>query len=374
MEDVMDGSTSLLYGVKRRWWWGRVLASIGMMAVFGWTLVWGPGLATNAVPHVLLSVSERRRCAPTPTAPLAPFPGGPNIALVAFVAREGSSWFMDLLSATQNTSNIGKICVLGFEPLEHPIQGKNQTEQEIRQLRRDFYMLFTEIENQTEEQWLAWIDKVNLRMKEARFPRIFIAEFCDWRSQLFIFKSRVANHFNPADFSPAESIWFEKFSERFRKKNGKIITITRHGMLNRAATGHRGQFELSHATSEEEIQEILSQNARVPINPMTAWQDVVQYVSTSDRVARVVRGLRAPSLLVHYESLLYDYHKEMAVVMRFLNIPYEYDLTMLQGRGTYQKASPDRLCEKVADYKSYCKFFETTKFAGLLDEACDTNC
>lgn len=300
--------------------------------------------------------------------------GGPTVAIVGFVAREGSSWFMSLLGATQNVSRIGKICTMGFEPLEHPVKGFNHTIEEIKSLRRDFYMGLTTIENQTKERWLAWIETMNARLKAAHFPRLWIADYCDWRSQVFIFKSRIGHHLDPDSFDAADSLWFEEFSEKFRRNNGKIIMMTRHGVLHRAATNHTGQFLLQEAETEEEKEAVIEANSRVHVDPVTAEEDVCNYFAAAERVARVVRRLRAPSLTIHYENLMDDYEKEMSTVMRFLEVPYEYDLELLKGESRFEKVSPNRLCEKIENFREYCEYFMKTKYAGLLDEPCDTRC
>uniref|UniRef100_A0A7S1XC16 Uncharacterized protein n=1 Tax=Compsopogon caeruleus TaxID=31354 RepID=A0A7S1XC16_9RHOD len=301
--------------------------------------------------------------------------GNPSIGVVGFIAREGSSWFMSLLQATQNISQVGKICVMGFEPLDHWNSESNVTTAQIQSARRKFYMALTEIETETEEKWLAWIDRVNEGiLKPAAMGRIKLNDYCDRRSKLFILKARIANHFDPDNFSPEESRWFQNFSERFRERNGKVMVISRHGFLHRAATDHTGQFAIRDAHSEEEIEEVLKQNAQVHVDPQEALKDVLVYVRASERVGRVARNLRVPSLTVHYESLLYDYEREMEEVFKFLDIPWNYNLQLLNGQSAFKKVSPDRLCKKVANYREYCEFFRSTPYAGLLDEPCDTEC
>jgi len=298
-----------------------------------------------------------------------------RIALVGFVAREGSSWFMDLLRATQNLSRTGKICVMGFEPLDHLDPDKFPTSVQQWNMRKEFYMKLTEINNENEQRFLDWLTDLNENvLRNWKMGRLRLNETCDWRSRVFIFKARLHNHFDLNGFTPEDSVWFESFSERLRQTGGKIIHITRHAMLHRAATDHRGQFQIRDADSEDQIEAVKEANAQLHVDPALAHQDIVNYISVSDKLARVIRSFRVPSLTIHYENLVESYASEISEVMKFLEIPYENDLELLKGESRFQKVSPARLCEKVENFREYCSYFQATRFAGLLDEACDSSC
>lgn len=302
----------------------------------------------------------------------------PSVAFVGFTSREGSSWFMNLLRATQRISEDGKICVLGFEPLDtdvepHDLVDSKELVSLQREARQKFYMELTTLDTSTKQRYLAWVARLNEILKRGYFFHLDIGETCDFRSRVFIFKGRINQHFGVD--TPESSIFLQTFSEKFRAmENSRIIVLQRNRVLNRALSNVSGQFLLDEAETEEERQEILDRMTHMQVRIRYMESRALQYIMRNEQVANVARWIQVPSLTVHYENLVYEYKQEMDEVMRFLRVPYEYDLEDLKDYGRYEKASPERLCEKVANYKEFCEYFNQTQFAGYLDESCDTKC
>lgn len=296
----------------------------------------------------------------------------PSLAIVGFESREGSSWFMSLLEATQRLSISAKICVIGFEPLEHRATHLNISNARVIETRKNFYMEMTRLETETEEKWLAWIDRLNRILKVGGFPPLNFQTFCDRSSALYMFKTRLASHFSMRRVTPQASIWLRQFSDRMRDIDGKIIVLTRRSVLHRAVTNCKGQFELAKAKTEEERKSVLVAHSKVKVDPKKVHREAVHYQFLTERVSKIARRIQVPSLTIHYETLVVDFEKEMTEIFRFLNLPVEYSFDALRKMGKFEKVSPSRLCEKVANYEELCEYMSRTSFAGDLDEPCNT--
>lgn len=296
-----------------------------------------------------------------------------SVAVMGFIGREGSSWLMSLLSATQAISKKGKICVIGFEPLEHPTTLLRSSER--KKLRQEFFLEFARIRNRNFQEYRAWATRLNRILARAHMRGLKIVESCDHRSTLFIFKARLAQHFSADGVTAEDSRWMHSFANEMRKVDGKMITLSRHNSLLRALTDNLGQFSIQQARTEEERQTILSDHARVAVDPVSIFIRAETYRNTTRRVADGVRLLGIRNLEIFYESFLGDgFLGEMTALLNFLDVPIDYDIGRLQYHTAFEKVSPNRLCEKVANYAGFCWYFQGTRYAGLLDDPCNTTC
>jgi len=297
--------------------------------------------------------------------------GPSTVALVGFNGMEGSSWMMDALAFTQKLSTDGKICVMGYEPLEGPKPGNWSA---VTEGRKMFYEEFTNMENDSPESFQGWVNRLNAILTSHGFNKLWPK--CDFRSRVFIFKTRIGYHFNSVtgDLTAEESVWLENFREKFQARQGKVIQLSRHNVLARGATHVLGQFLLKDAKNEEERQAILRRFSSVEISPASVVGNASLANAATWRLSNFLQTLGVPTLLMTYENLLRNFEQEMSILLRFLDVPIDYDVKLLANPGTFEKVSPDRLCKKVKDYKALCEYVRTTQFAGLLDDPCDTSC
>lgn len=304
------------------------------------------------------------------------YPTASSVAIVAFVGDEGSSWLMQLLRATQKVSKNGKICVLGYEPLELPLVGRDL--EEVKEWRKEFYMEFARMVNDNKTEWEAWIRRLNdiLRKIDAE-RKVSIQATCDHRSKLFIFKARIGGHFDMEMTSPEDSRWLVNYSRRLQNVNGKLLLLRRYNILDRnikrPSTGSP-QFLLQGADTIEEKELILAENANITVDFDFVTQESNSYRLNTAKSSKLAEFLMIPSAVIYYEDLVDQFRLEMARMMRFLEVPVDYDLDDLLSMASFEKVSPSRMCEKVSDYRTFCEHFRQTDLAGYLDEPCDTNC
>jgi len=145
--------------------------------------------------------------------------GPSTVALVGFNGMEGSSWMMDALAFTQKLSTDGMICVIGYEPLEGHKPGNWSV---VTEGRKKFYEEFTNLTNDSPESYQGWINRLNAILTSYGFNRLW--PNCDSRSRVFIFKTRIGDHFNAVtrDVTAEESVWLENFRETSQARQGKI--------------------------------------------------------------------------------------------------------------------------------------------------------
>uniref|UniRef100_A0A7S1T692 Uncharacterized protein n=1 Tax=Compsopogon caeruleus TaxID=31354 RepID=A0A7S1T692_9RHOD len=307
----------------------------------------------------------------------------PSLAIIGFTSLEGSSWFVDSFRATQDLSQNGKICVMGYEPLEHPnldqIPPEKRTEEFWRLfqlIRWDFYKELTKVSTLTDVTFQAWSDALDEILAKGFMKPIRVAQICSRNSRLFLFKARFHYHLTHQGQPTAEeALRIRDFSSGFRFLKGKLIQINRHKMINRAISTTDGQFKLMGARDSEDTREEVRQmftNVSVTY-PSTFWA-IHRYMHLTTSSEALMQSIQAPRLIVQYENLREDFLGEMTRVLRYLDVPIDYDVTQLIGVTTWEKVSPERLCEKVFNYRDFCLYFQKTEFAGLLDEPCNTSC
>lgn len=293
-----------------------------------------------------------------------------SLAMITFTGREGSSWLVSMLRATQNYSTLGKICVLGYEPLDADRIGEYD-EVIRRRARLDFLLEFAKMENENQRSWEAWIDRMNGILDRGKFKNLTIKDECAFDSRLYIFKLRLGMRLYDPELSPEDSIFYAKISNALRENHGRLVILKRYNVLDRSVKAEHTQFKLLHAT-EEEKEEIIHRKYNVSM-------------AESDSGARIYRGylaqntmmselLRVPNAVVHYENFEEDFEYEMTWLLQFLQVPIDFDVNALYDAGKFEKATAYRLCEKVGNYKEYCEYYSKTRYAGLLQDSCDAVC
>jgi len=297
-----------------------------------------------------------------------------SVVIIGFVGREGSSWLQSSLDFTQKLSREGKICAMGFEPLDHVNRSMTMNNSRLRQGREKFYSELETLENASLGEWNRWVERLNTILGQHGFLTLNLSH-CDFRSKVFLFKARLGIHFRIGEGETAEnSIALQNIGANFRKSRTRIILLSRRNILQRSVTQNSGQFRMQKARSEETRKEILKENAQVGVDLNAITQDMEAYLRQSSRTQEVVRRFGVPSLMVSYENLLTNFEDEMSALLRFIEVPIDYDVRLLATRGEFEKVSPTRLCQKVRDYRNFCSYFRDTQYGGYLDEPCDTNC
>jgi len=305
----------------------------------------------------------------------------PSIAIVTFCGLEGSSWFVDSFKATQNLSKNGKICIMGYEPIDHAPGYFERTLsleqlQALHKIQWEFYQELTTINTQTWNQFSSWSDRLDNILAKGQMKPIKIAQTCAQDSQVFLFKSRMHHHvMDPSKLTVEESIRIEEFSRKFHELGGKLILITRHQMLHRALSDTEGQFKIRGAKDDEDTKEnIRNAYQNISVTYDRVEKAVWRYIRASESLDLVMDRIRAPRFVVHYETLKDEFFKVMTQTLRYLDVPVDYSLLDLLGVTVWEKVSPERLCRKVNNYRDFCLNFKQTPFAGLLDDPCDSQC
>ena len=106
-----------------------------------------------------------------------------------------------------------------------------------------------------------------------------------------------------------------------------------------------------------------------------------------------------PLLSLSYEEMLGEHAAAMRRVAAFLSLPAAASSASMTGGGDgsvadgggggdggggstggvaaaprYSKATPDRLCAAIANYRAVCEAYKGTEHAAHFDEPCDTMC
>ena len=121
---------------------------------------------------------------------------------------------------------------------------------------------------------------------------------------------------------------------------------------------------------------------------------VFQAVSRSRRLASRVLTYapRQPLLSLSYEEMLGEHAAAMRRLADFLGLRAAASSASATGGGEgavsdggggggggaapprYSKATPDRLCAAIANYRAVCEAYQGTEHAQHFDEPCDTTC
>lgn len=117
---------------------------------------------------------------------------------------------------------------------------------------------------------------------------------------------------------------------------------------------------------------------------------VFQAVSRSRRLASRVLAYapHQPLLSLSYEEMLGEHAAAMRRLAAFLGLPAAASSASATGGGDgsvsdgsggaaaprYSKATPDRLCAAIANYRAVCEAYKGTEHAPHFDEPCDTLC
>ena len=123
---------------------------------------------------------------------------------------------------------------------------------------------------------------------------------------------------------------------------------------------------------------------------------VFQAVSRSRRLASRVLAYapHQPLLSLSYEEMLGEHAAAMRRLAAFLGLPAAASSASATGGGDasvsaggggagggvvvaaprYSKATPDRLCAAIANYRAVCEAYSQTEHAPHFDEPCDTLC
>ena len=123
---------------------------------------------------------------------------------------------------------------------------------------------------------------------------------------------------------------------------------------------------------------------------------IFQAVSRSRRLASRVLSYapHQPLLSLSYEEMLGEHAAAMRRLAAFLGLPAAASSASATGGGDasvsaggggagggvvaaaprYSKATPDRLCAAIANYRAVCESYKGTEHAPHFDEPCDTLC
>ena len=123
---------------------------------------------------------------------------------------------------------------------------------------------------------------------------------------------------------------------------------------------------------------------------------IFQAVSRSRRLASRVLSYapHQPLLSLSYEEMLGEHAAAMRRLAAFLGLPAAASSASATGGGDasvsaggggagggvvvaaprYSKATPDRLCAAIANYRAVCEAYKGTEHAPHFDEPCDTLC
>jgi len=278
----------------------------------------------------------------------------PRLVLMGYAGGEESQWLSRMLNRTQTISRSGKICELGSAPLELDwvksmgVDFVPMAPESLKSMRRRFYTALVRLDMSSKASLKTGIEGINQILMENKFPSL-LHEQCDPASKIFLIRARLGEHFDLSDMSAADSIWFEEFGETLRKNGGKIVVASKFNILDHATA------RLPSSSSPSSIQELADQVKQQKL-----------------LVGRVARRVRVPSLVVHLESLMDAFGYEMLGILRFLEVPVDYNVSLLREGIPGIPTKP--LCQRIDDYRGFCEHFSSTEYVGMLSDPCTTQC
>lgn len=287
--------------------------------------------------------------------------------VVVFESSSGSSWLLQLLGSHP------AICAIGFEPIDNiSMSSASDHALRIRWLDR----LWTpRIEGG--EEWASWMSELQAASVFGQLPIIQQSlQRCDWRrSRAFGLKARLSRLLT----APRA---IERLAQLVRRRGVRIIRLSRRNRIKQALAEYNrlhaglGQFVRSGVAAGTHR----PGNATASSHAMGVQVDLERFgvalraVERSRRLTSHVLselGLEK-GLSLEYELLLSETDAALGKVADLLRLSPEPMLVQQRQQqagsgGALRKATSDRLCLAVANYRQLCQAYVRTDYAQFFD-------
>lgn len=364
------------------------------------------------------SIARRR---PTTTIVL-PAAAMPLPAVVPFVvlfeSSSGSSWLMQELSA------LPEVCAIGFEPIDN-ISMASAADHTLR--LRWLRTLWTP-QRASASEWLDWqaaLQRASVFGQDDAIRRS-LARCRRADAVAFGLKARLSRLLSD---EPS----MVRVAALMAEQGVRVVRLSRRNVIKQALAEYRrlhaglGQFRrrsanasipsievelrlfkralqarwLSHTRNHARTM-MHTRYLKDDLEPRSSFtcpalvvtaMHVFQAVSRSRRLSSRVLTYAPtqPLLSLSYEEMLGEHAAAMRRLAAFLGLPAAASSASATGGGEgsvsdgggggggaapprYSKATPDRLCAAIANYRAVCEAYKGTAHAQHFDEACDTTC
>ena len=334
----------------------RLLATLLIASGATWALVVIAFTTTHGrapdVPMVPASVAQ-----PPVTSHQMPF-------VIVFESGSGSSWLVQELSRT------AQVCLVLFEPIDNvTLASRADHQARLRWLET----LWTPPKpTESAAAWADWRERVVAASIFGQLPlvRESLAR-CTPQSVVFGLKARLSRLLTHEDAMAGLRTLLQRLQVR-------VLRLGRRNRIKQALTEYRrlhaglGHFRAAHDGAA---------SAAAHAVDLHLFRSSLRAVERSHRLAsRVLKSLapQQPLLELTYEELLNDHEPTMGQLHHFLSLqpmappalPLAAAGAAMPSRGTYVKATPDRLCDAVENYAALCRAYRQA-YGSCFDEPCD---
>lgn len=307
--------------------------------------------------------------------------------VILFESSSGSSWLMQLLSAHKS------VCAVGFEPIDNISLGA-PTDHAAR--LRWLKLLWTP-RRENESAWVGWqedLKHASIFGQEALIARSLASCSQRGRAQLSAFglKARLPRLLNDHDS-------VRGLVDLAASHDVHVIRLTRSNRIKQALAEYnrlragRGQFAKASGGGGDSA----------VVVDLRAFARALRDVERSHRLASTLLerlSPQQPTLSLMYEDLLSRHETTVRAVAAFLRLrpaslpghgsavasappvgsaptvryaPTAGSLPTV-GSATLRKATPDRLCEAVANFRELCRAYVGSEYATFFTDGCDAPC
>lgn len=286
--------------------------------------------------------------------------------VLLFESSSGSSWLMQLIGSHPQA------CTVGFEPIDNITMSSHSD----HDARLHWLELLWRPLRDDNRSWTRWRAELQRSSVFGQFSQVSQSlETCEERGakQLVAFglKARLSRLLN--DEASVHSL-----TQLAAALHVRIIRMTRVNRIKQALAEYnrhhagRGQFKSASAGAG---------SVAVMVD-LKLFARALREVERSHRLASIMLGKllpHQPILLLTYEDLLSRHEETIRAVTEFLHLSATPILQSSQrpvssNSSMLRKATPDRLCEAVSNYKQLCSRYLGTAYARFFGEACATSC